>query len=1599
MRSARAAAWRAAFLAAAVSACADRLPTGPGSPGFLISDGAHSGNAHFFFLPPLVPAPRTTGTAEGGLSPMVTVCEWSGTACVKTIAQFSMSTGTGSEIIRYDATGAQYIVNWHTDRCVEGACTLDPTKTYRLRTMVGAVELGFADVDVVSNGSQLKNVLTNEYIGLVNGRTLPVKFRIERGAVSVLAAGGSAPVGASGGNVTTADGSVGLAIPSGALGGTTDISAATVEPPAEGTGPWAPVIELGPEGTTFAQPVTLTLAYTPQNLPAGVPDSALGVYTFDGTGWEAVPGSVVNQIDHTVSAPISHFSYYVVNIRPNTLSSGGTAPTTLTVGQTTQLSVYAFYTYPCGINRNCQNPLVNYSVFWIESNAAATIPSGPSHTDGRGEAVSPVITARAPGTAFAAARIFGTYPACFVCYIQSNTVVLTVIPSLKLFVDARVDPGLAPRQVGIGQEFVLTPVLPNVAGTNLALAVSHSNAAVAAITTAASIAQGQNFVDLNVLGRSAGRDTIVVAAPGYGPDTVIVDVGLGQIQVAHFPATLRIDDSVAISIESRNPSNTQTDNAFGMTFTLGGTPNLRFSDGHQVITSIAIPDGARATGTFYVTAIGPGIADVTITNPNYRDFAGHFSIDSPPLVFSVFGVGTNPFVKFGFRQGTGMFSIIPAPLATPLTVSFTHSNVLVANSTDPTATIRAGLVSEAATLIAGTVAGRDTVIGTAPGYGPDTLVIETGPGRIFVVDWPAALAYGDSAAIRIRPENQDSTLICNAWATSFALSSNATLSFSRNSVPITSIAVPDGSSSTPVFYVKAIAAGAAIMTVTNTWYITGPYLVDIAAPPHLSLLPGTRIIPAWIGSGELITIPTALAADLSVSVTNRNGFLLLYESGTANNVYGGQTGTFVVRTGTTAKSMNMWGTLGIDTIIVAAAGFSPDTAIVTVVPATLRVSGWPSTLATGDSAAIQVTAADQNGVPAGLGYAVTFALSASGGLVFSNGQAAITSIEIQQNSATFYVKAVAAGQGSMTISHRDFVTYTNNLTVPPPPQPPAPLAPGPQVISGGKSTCELPLTGPVFCWGETSYGATAATSSAFSTVGGGGFQYCGIKTDQQLECWGHNGDNRATPPGGSFRQISVSAEDACALRTDDTAACWGFTGDGRASVPAGTYTQITVGWYHGCAIRPDATLVCWGRAQSGAEIHPPANERFREIAANAFATCGIRTDYTLSCFGSSPTPPSGYFIALGPSVGGHMCAIAFDRSLACWGQNDFGQASPPAGQFIQVSEGGWHSCGVKTDHSVVCWGSGATGATTVGQPAGWTTGTTMPTARPGTGGIIGGMLYVAGGNFCCDATGTPQITDRLEAYDLQANSWSTRTPMPTARLTAASAVIGGKLYVVGGVDVVDSHNHVLDALEAYDPTTDSWAMLAPLPRARNYLAAAAVNGKLYVFGGTTTDAQQSAVADVDIYDPATNTWTSGAPMLAPRYTMGAATLNGIIYLVGGYDRADGYQGRLRTVEAYDPVTDSWSTKASSPTSRGQAPGLSVLNGLLYAAGGFCFNCGNALTTLEEYNPATNTWTTRLPMSWGRWGPVTASYNGALYVVGGSPNSGTALYGVVEIYHP
>ncbi len=171
-------AFGALTLLIAVGACADvRQPTSPLRPSGLgpsmaIEDGAHGGdNSKFFFLPPMVRKPSITAEFHPGLRPRVEICELN-----QDRTQCSFFTGFTAAQVRFSLADKHYYVNWDTK-----APDVLPDHSYRITVLLGNSPMGFADVHAVANGSQLKSVDTEEDIGLVDGRTLPIKFFLGHG--------------------------------------------------------------------------------------------------------------------------------------------------------------------------------------------------------------------------------------------------------------------------------------------------------------------------------------------------------------------------------------------------------------------------------------------------------------------------------------------------------------------------------------------------------------------------------------------------------------------------------------------------------------------------------------------------------------------------------------------------------------------------------------------------------------------------------------------------------------------------------------------------------------------------------------------------------------------------------------------------------------------------------------------------------------------------------------------------------------------------------------------------------------------------------------------------------------------------------------------------------------------------------------------------------------------------------------------------------------------------------------------------------------------------------------------------------------------------
>ena len=236
------------------------------------------------------------------------------------------------------------------------------------------------------------------------------------------------------------------------------------------------------------------------------------------------------------------------------------------------------------------------------------------------------------------------------------------------------------------------------------------------------------------------------------------------------------------------------------------------------------------------------------------------------------------------------------------------------------------------------------------------------------------------------------------------------------------------------------------------------------------------------------------------------------------------------------------------------------------------------------------------------------------------------------------------------------------------------------------------------------------------------------------------------------------------------------------------------------------------------------------------------------------------------------------------------------------------------------------------------------------------------------------VTGAVEIYDPGDNTWKAGAPKPTPVSNVAAAVVDGLIYVPGGYT---SAGEVITTTEVYDPANDTWDTKAPLPAPLCAYAIAAMDGKLFVFGGWNGD---SYVASVYEYDPQEDGWTAKTAMSTARGFAAAGVVEDKIYVVGGYDGTT----EFALCEEYDPAKDDgtkvpWTIKAPMSVGRGGL-GVAVVGKNLYAIGG---GWQSYLVHSERYNPGTNTWAnfeTPITVEWRNLG--VAVTEAKIYAIGG-----------------
>lgn len=189
----------------------------------------------------------------------------------------------------------------------------------------------------------------------------------------------------------------------------------------------------------------------------------------------------------------------------------------------------------------------------------------------------------------------------------------------------------------------------------------------------------------------------------------------------------------------------------------------------------------------------------------------------------------------------------------------------------------------------------------------------------------------------------------------------------------------------------------------------------------------------------------------------------------------------------------------------------------------------------------------------------------------------------------------------------------------------------------------------------------------------------------------------------------------------------------------------------------------------------------------------------------------------------------------------------------------------------------------------------LPTRRGSpNAAVVNGKIYVIGGASThpgsketgVHPTRPHRSMDTNEVYDPATNTWEARQPMPTARNHAAIGSVNNKIYVIGGrvgaaFMVVPAS--ATDLVEEYDPATDQWGPLKrSMPTPRSAAAWGTYRGKIYVAGGEMRSTNLWGVfRAVEAYEPATNSWSILPPIPVPRHGHAGDFIGNRLHIVSG----------------------------------------------------------------------------------------------------------------------
>lgn len=245
-----------------------------------------------------------------------------------------------------------------------------------------------------------------------------------------------------------------------------------------------------------------------------------------------------------------------------------------------------------------------------------------------------------------------------------------------------------------------------------------------------------------------------------------------------------------------------------------------------------------------------------------------------------------------------------------------------------------------------------------------------------------------------------------------------------------------------------------------------------------------------------------------------------------------------------------------------------------------------------------------------------------------------------------------------------------------------------------------------------------------------------------------------------------------------------------------------------------------------------------------------------------------------------------------------------------------------------------------------------------------GSLFVMGG---FDAAGASLDS----VFEFDGSAWRSGPRLPLAVDHPSAASLNGQVYLAGG------HSFGRDSARLFRLDGDHWTEVAAMRFARGGHALVAAQGKLYAIGGNTS---RGNVAPAEAYDPATNSWAVLSSLPAPRNHVSGFVLGTKVCVAGGRSP------NTARVDCIDAVDGSWSRLPDLPRATSGGGAIAFVGGAVVMMGGE--DAGESLMVdMLSFYSVGSVWSTGDAMQSPRHGFQLAVFQGRAWACGGATAPG------------